>query len=236
MCANVIRRATANCGKSPVLFRLFAERERLLLEESFAGAAPSRNEGPLPKVGLLRASLNLEFLPLWSAFLRELGYEPAISPATTAALLYQNMPNLPAEVCLPIKAAAAQAKALLAAGIEKLFVPALLECPAREEDEAHTCFYAQQLPTCCALRFQAASSLPFSRCARACWARWVRCSPWRGHWTGLWRPWPVRWSAPEWRKRVSWRPASGWDGKPWPPPLAEPSWSWGVLTTPTTRS
>jgi predicted CoA-substrate-specific enzyme activase len=125
---------------------LFAERERLLLKEAGPGEAAAGGAGPLPKLGLLRASLNLEFLPFWSAFLRELGYEPVISPATSAALLYQNMPSLPAEVCLPIKATAAQAKALLAAGVEKLFVPALLECPERAEEESHTCFYTQQLP------------------------------------------------------------------------------------------
>ncbi|MBZ5582836.1 MAG: acyl-CoA dehydratase activase, partial [Acidobacteriia bacterium] len=125
---------------------LFAERERLLLKEAGPEGAPPADGGRLPKLGLLRASLNLEFLPFWSTFLRDLGYEPAISAATTAALLYQNMPNLPAEICLPMKAAAAQAKALLATGVDKLFAPALLECPEPGEDESHTCFYTQQLP------------------------------------------------------------------------------------------
>ena len=122
---------------------LFAERERLLKECVAAADEPPGR----PRLGLLRASLNLEFLPFWAAFLRELGYQPLISEPTTPSLLSRSMVGLPAEVCLPIKAAAAQAQALLSAGAEKLFAPALLECPAREEAEAsHTCFYTQQLP------------------------------------------------------------------------------------------
>jgi predicted CoA-substrate-specific enzyme activase len=122
---------------------LFAARERLL--EDFLKNAPGPAERP--RLGLLRASLNLEFLPFWATFVRELGYAPVVSGPTTATLLYRNLSGLPAEVCLPIKAAAAQARALLEAGAEKLFVPALLECPARAEDDAsHTCFYTQQLP------------------------------------------------------------------------------------------
>jgi predicted CoA-substrate-specific enzyme activase len=122
---------------------LFVERERLL-EECVADSAPTAGQ---PVLGLFRGSLNMEYLPLWAAFLRELGYEPAISGSTTPALLAQNMVGLPAEVCLPIKVACAQAKALLSAGAEKLFVPALLECPRRGGEEAcHTCFYTQQLP------------------------------------------------------------------------------------------
>jgi len=98
-------------------------------------------------MGLPRAALNLEFLPFWAAFLRELGYEPVVSGRTTPALLQEFSCGLPAETCLPIKCAAAHAKSLLASGVEKVFVPALLECPPRSDgDPSHTCFFVQQLP------------------------------------------------------------------------------------------
>ncbi len=122
---------------------LFGQRHSLF--NSFLTSA----EEPVdrPRLGLLHASLNLEFLPFWTAFLRELGYEPAICEPTTPNLFCHNLPNLPAEVCLPIKVAAAQAKSLFATGVEKLFVPALLECPRRvESDPSDTCFYTQELP------------------------------------------------------------------------------------------
>jgi predicted CoA-substrate-specific enzyme activase len=124
---------------------LFARREQLM--ERAAASAPGGADG-VPRVGLLRASLNLEFLPFWTVFLRELGYEPVVSGKSTAELLQQHAGGLPAEFCLPIKAAAAQARALLAGGtVDHVFVPSVFECPARAEGEhRHTCLYAQQLP------------------------------------------------------------------------------------------
>ncbi|MCL5745937.1 MAG: acyl-CoA dehydratase activase [Acidobacteria bacterium] len=122
---------------------LFAERERLL-ERFTSGAPPDGGH----RIGLMRATLNLEFLPFWSTFLSSLGYEPVISGRSSSALLQEHSCGLPNEVCLPIKCAAAHARALLADGnVERVFVPALLECPPRGEgDLSHTCFYTQELP------------------------------------------------------------------------------------------
>lgn len=122
---------------------LFAERERLL--ESFTKTAPAGNG---QRIGLLRSSLNLEYLPFWTAFLRALGYEPVLSGRSSAALLRDHSCGLPNEVCLPIKCAAALAKAMLAAGdVDKIFVPALVECPpAEDNDQSSTCLYTQELP------------------------------------------------------------------------------------------
>lgn len=124
---------------------LFAERERLL--EKYVVQAAADPVAGKPRMGLLRATLNLEFLPYWITFLRELGYEPVVSGRTTSGMLREFSCGLPAEVCLPIKTAAAHAKSLVAGGVEKIFVPALLECPVRDEDApASTCLYVQQLP------------------------------------------------------------------------------------------
>jgi len=123
---------------------LFAERERILREYL---PADSPDSGGRPRMGLLHASLNLEFLPFWVAFLQELGYDPVVSRNVSAAAVQQSPFGLPAEICLPMKTAAAHAKALFDSGVEQVFVPAVLECPPRGEDDAsHTCFYVQQLP------------------------------------------------------------------------------------------
>jgi predicted CoA-substrate-specific enzyme activase len=124
---------------------LFASRERLFER---AVAREPAGAGGAPKIGLLRSSLNLEFVPFWTAFLRELGYEPVVSGKTSPEMLQKNAGGVPAEICLPIKAAAAQARGLLESGaVERVFVPALLECPPRDEEEqSHTCLYGQQLP------------------------------------------------------------------------------------------
>ena len=125
---------------------LFAAREALS-ERATVGPGLPPSSGP--RIGLVRASLNLEFLPLWATFLRALGYEPVVSDRTTPALMQAHAQGVPAEVCLPIKAAAAHARALVAGGaVERLFVPAIVECPPPEggDQQSHTCFYAQQLP------------------------------------------------------------------------------------------
>ncbi len=122
---------------------LFAAREQLLREH----LPPSRPDGERPRLGLLRASLNLEFLPFWATFLDELGFEPVVSEHVPAGAVQQSTGGLPAETCLPIKTAAAHAKTLLDRSVEKIFLPAVLECPPRrEDDQSHTCFYVQQLP------------------------------------------------------------------------------------------
>ena len=123
---------------------LFASRERLTGQ--FTGP-PQAGDAPKKRIGLLRASLNLEFLPLWVTFLRELGFEPIVSDRTTPELVQEHARGVPAEICLPIKVAAAHARVLLAhEGVNRLFVPALLEVPPREEtDRSHTCLYGQQL-------------------------------------------------------------------------------------------
>jgi predicted CoA-substrate-specific enzyme activase len=123
---------------------LFAARERLL-EKYLASGGTAGGEGP--RLGLLRASLNLEFLPFWTAFLRELGFVPVLSGRTNPTQVQEYARGVPPEVCLPIKAAAAHAWSLLASGnVDRIFMPTLLECPPRAKDDpAHTCFYSQQL-------------------------------------------------------------------------------------------
>jgi predicted CoA-substrate-specific enzyme activase len=124
---------------------LFAARDALLESYLSPNGDPAAHK---PRLGLLSTSLNLEFLPLWVRFLTELGYEPVLAGRTTSAGVQEYARGVPAEVCLPIKAAVAQAKALLAQGeVDRIFLPGVLECPGRTRNEpSHTCFFVQQLP------------------------------------------------------------------------------------------
>jgi predicted CoA-substrate-specific enzyme activase len=123
---------------------LFGERERLMESLLTPASNPAQESS---RIGLLRASLNLEFLPFWTTFLTDLNYAVVVSGRTTPAMIHEFAAGVPAEVCLPIKSAAAHARALLAKGdVEKIFIPALLECPPRgKDDPSHCCFYEQQL-------------------------------------------------------------------------------------------
>lgn len=119
---------------------LFELREELL-HEHLRPACEAGAEAV--RVGLLRASLNWELLPFWATMLRALGFEPVVAPRTSAKLLSDHAVGLPAEVCLPIQAAAAQARALLDDKLcDLVFVPSVLE-PSVAGGQA--CLYAQQL-------------------------------------------------------------------------------------------
>lgn len=122
---------------------LFTVRQRLL--DASLGQVPAPPDAT--PIGLLRAGLNVEYLPLWTAFLRDLGYEPLLSPTTSDAVLSHGSGAVPAEVCLPVKAVAAHARAVLGSGqVSRVFVPCLVECPPRAEDcESSACIYNQQL-------------------------------------------------------------------------------------------
>ncbi len=126
----------------PELFTL----RKGLLEEANA-AALSTDDNRL-RVGIPRASLALEFLPFWVSLILELGFAPVMSASANPAKLAEMAHSVSAEVCLPLKAAAACVDSLIREQrVPHVFVPSLLEClPRKNGGEAHTCLYAQQFP------------------------------------------------------------------------------------------
>jgi predicted CoA-substrate-specific enzyme activase len=124
---------------------LFALREDLL--EQANTTASSTDDGRL-RVGIPRASLALEFLPFWVSLISELGFAPVMSARADPAKLTEMTHSIPAEVCLPLKAAAACVSSLIREQqVPHVFVPSLLEClPRKGGGETHTCLYAQQFP------------------------------------------------------------------------------------------
>jgi predicted CoA-substrate-specific enzyme activase len=124
---------------------LFALREHLL-EQTIATASPA--EDNRPRVGIPRASLALEFLPFWVDLVSDLGFAPVVSSRADPPRLAEMARSVPAEVCLPLKAAAACVASLIhEQQVPHAFVPSLLECvPRKEGGETHTCLYAQQFP------------------------------------------------------------------------------------------
>ena len=144
VCERFSERDHEDAGGSRPFPELFAAREQILERHL---SSPGGDAAGKMRMGLLRASLNLEFLPLWTIFLRELGYVPVLSRRITSAQLQENWRGVPSEVCLPLKSAAAHAREILASGeVDRVFLPTLLECPPRAKDEpSHTCFYVQAL-------------------------------------------------------------------------------------------
>ncbi len=139
------RAAVESAEQSRPFPELFAGRNDLL--EKIIAAA-SATDDTKAKVGIPRASIALEFLPLWVVLISELGFAPVVSGRADPARLADAASTVPADVCLPIKAAVACVDSLIRdRNLPRVFVPSILEC-IRQKDggEAHTCFYAQHFP------------------------------------------------------------------------------------------
>ncbi len=122
---------------------LFAERAEILEQFLPAARPPGR-----PRIGLTRATVGLELLPLMAHVVDQLGYEPVYSPPTTAQMFARGGQGLPPEVCLPLKVAAGHARYLLKQeGVERVLMPTMLRFPnSQPKDRPLTCLYEQALP------------------------------------------------------------------------------------------
>ncbi len=96
---------------------LFKEREDLI--QSLVHNPPS----PVLKIGLLRASFMLDYLPFWVTFFNRVGCAVTISPDSSGDVLEQGLKNLPAETCFPIKLAFGHVKSLLHTDVDWIFSP-----------------------------------------------------------------------------------------------------------------
>jgi predicted CoA-substrate-specific enzyme activase len=120
---------------------LFAARATLLDQHLPKPGKPGRT-----RVGLVRASLSMEYLPFWAHLLDELGFEPVIAPGSPGLAMGRGQ-GLPSEVCLPLKLANYQLLHLLQVEkLERVLVPAVFELERHHgQDRPCTCIYAQHL-------------------------------------------------------------------------------------------
>ncbi|MFP4057393.1 MAG: acyl-CoA dehydratase activase [Candidatus Brocadiia bacterium] len=123
---------------------LFAEREALLLEGWLAdGPAPGA-----PTVGIPRALLFHELFPEWCAFFQSLGYRVVLSEPTSRRVIHESLRHVVAETCLPVKVAYGHVADLVAKGVERVFLPAVVEIPSPDSrHKNYTCPWIQTLPT-----------------------------------------------------------------------------------------
>jgi predicted CoA-substrate-specific enzyme activase len=126
---------------------LFAERGRLLEEELLLAQRVS-GAGAKGPVGLARASLGYELIPLFASLLARLGYRPDLSSRTTQSLVDRGSRGLPAELCLPIKVAAGHVATLRAESPGRpVLVPSIIDMRApRSSEESATCHFTQEWP------------------------------------------------------------------------------------------
>ena len=121
---------------------LFAEREAMVLD----GWLPEGPAPGAPAIGIPRILLFHELFPEWCAFLQTLGYRVVLSDATNRRIIAEGMGHVVVETCFPVKIAYGHVLDLLAKGVERVFLPAIVEHPHADSARKHyACPYVQNV-------------------------------------------------------------------------------------------
>ncbi len=122
-----------------------------------AAAAPdSRSARAAIRIGIPRALYNVGYAPLWSAFLRRLGFTVELSDSRRE-ILEEGKGLVNSDFCAPMVLAHGAVRQLLDRGCDYLFYPAVVneqdpdfdgeKLFKRKTRDAYYCYYSQYLPT-----------------------------------------------------------------------------------------
>jgi predicted CoA-substrate-specific enzyme activase len=127
---------------------LLARRWRLLMEAAGLEDDAEPPSDPAKALGIPRASVGLQYLPIWTELARAAGREPVLSPPSSSAILAQGQRRLQADTCLPVKMAYGHVQALQDMGIQDVLLPAMNSTPKRQADERgpYVCAFTRHLP------------------------------------------------------------------------------------------
>ncbi|MCR4391838.1 MAG: acyl-CoA dehydratase activase-related protein [Candidatus Acetothermia bacterium] len=100
------------------------------------------------RVGVPRALLTWDLFPFFREFFRALGYEVVLSPLTHQGLVRSSLTAAPATACLPVKVVHGHVEELVEAGIDRLFLPALIDAdhPTTRTKTNYNCPLVQAQP------------------------------------------------------------------------------------------
>ncbi len=133
---------------------LFREQElwksHLAFSERFGAHEIVRKEAQStkPKIGLPYIFYFHDFLPFWTTFLWELGFEVVVSPKTNRQVVNAGVESILSEACFPVKVAHGHKAWLKKAGIEAMFSPSLINLNTKKDEYSNglACPYAQTIP------------------------------------------------------------------------------------------
>lgn len=126
----------------PNITNYFEEREKLLMSYDIKGDAHKETIG-IPKMLLFH-----ELFPMWSVFFNNIGYRIEISDQYSKQVYEEGLSKILVDTCFPIKAIFGAVENLKKRGIQKIFIPYILDMP----DEGYktkfslNCQYVQQIP------------------------------------------------------------------------------------------
>jgi predicted CoA-substrate-specific enzyme activase len=119
---------------------LFSERERLL-----SRLIPEPSSSSLT-VGLPRTSYLIEYLPFWTTFFHQLGYNIMVSPPSNNDIFTSGLKSLSVEACLPVKMAYGHIQWLLDRGVDKVVFPSPVSMYKDSPESVLLCPYTEHLP------------------------------------------------------------------------------------------
>ena len=136
-------RKPARTDTRPVIPDLVAARnawfDRLVAE--------TPEKGPRGTVGFPRAMYFFERFPFWKGVLARMGFGIKVSPRTDKTIAREGLERTVAEPCYPIQVAHGHVAALLARGIDFLFLPNMINSETvHTHTESHFCPWGQTLP------------------------------------------------------------------------------------------
>ncbi len=132
---------------------LFAFREEMLWKEhekrkALCVSSRITDHASRTKIGIPYIFSFHDYLPFWSTFLWELGFEVVVSPKTNKQIINLGVENVLSETCLPVKVAHGHIKWLKDAGVEAVFIPSFISINQNGDEfkKGVSCPYVQTIP------------------------------------------------------------------------------------------
>ncbi|MBN1766674.1 MAG: hypothetical protein JW860_15575 [Sedimentisphaerales bacterium] len=103
---------------------------------------------PLGTIGIPMCLSNYQFLPLWGAFLDELGFEVILSGRSTKAVIQSGVEAVLSETCFPVKVAHGHVMELIQKEPDYIWLPSIVSMPDDYPENKHNqlCPYVQTIP------------------------------------------------------------------------------------------
>ncbi|MFA7485810.1 MAG: acyl-CoA dehydratase activase-related protein [Phycisphaerae bacterium] len=122
----------------------FKFRNTAMLENAQVFSGGSKPSGPV-KIGIPRALAVWQMLPLFSTFLKELGFDVIISPVSDKRIIRRGVETVTAQTCYPVKVAYGHINELLDKQPDYIFVPSIVSMTMNFPENQHNqlCPYVQ---------------------------------------------------------------------------------------------
>jgi predicted nucleotide-binding protein (sugar kinase/HSP70/actin superfamily) len=115
--------------------------------EDYTTLLRTGNDAPRGTIGIPRAMYTYDRLPFWATLFKACGFDVVLSRQTDKKIREMGIDGAVAEPCFPIRVAHGHVAELLEEGVDRVFIPNLLNEETDHPDiESHACPWGQTLP------------------------------------------------------------------------------------------